>query len=83
MEYVTKKVPKDIVPAITELQAEYTLAEGRRVTEGEIIRRAVRELARKPLASKKKYTLADLCGSVKGGPRTNAAEDLDEVVYGR
>ena len=31
---------------------------------------------------KKKYTLLDLFDIIKDGPKTNAAEDLDEVVYG-
>lgn len=81
MEYVTKKVPKSLVADILELQAEYTLAEGRRVNESEIIANAVREYKRKPVL-KKRYTLADLCGIAKGGPKGNAAVDLDNVVYG-
>ncbi len=80
MEYITKKLPKGAAPVITELQAEYTLAEGRRVTEGEAIMRALRQAIQKKVV-KKKYTLRDLSGSIKGGPRTRE-EEIDDVVYG-
>lgn len=80
MEYITKKVPKSAGPVITELQAEYTLLEGRKVTEAEAIEMALRQAARNPVL-KKKYTLRDLSGSIKGGPRTRE-EDINDVIYG-
>ncbi|OIO24605.1 hypothetical protein AUJ14_05730 [Candidatus Micrarchaeota archaeon CG1_02_55_22] len=82
MEYVTKKVPRRLVPVIHRLQAKRSLAEGRRVTEAEVIAEAVEECDRTYVAAKKKYLLKDLCGSLKGGPKANATAELDDVVYG-
>lgn len=82
MEYITVKVPRKIKPIVEELQAEYTLAEGRRITQAEIIERGVEELRAKPHSKKKKYRMEDFIGSIKGGPKTNVAEDLDDVLYG-
>ena len=79
--YITKKVPRAVVPVIRELQAELTLSEGRRVTEAEVIATAVNSFAGRPVIMKK-YSLRDLCGSIKGGSKTNATRDLDRVVYG-
>ncbi|GEM_PF-1914310 len=82
MEYVTVKIPRKAMPIIVELQAEETLAEGRRVTQGEVVFDALRERAKKTVAKKKKYTMDDWIGSIKGGPKTNVAKDLDDVLYG-
>lgn len=80
-ELVTKKVPRRIIPVLRGLQAELVLEEGRRVTEAEVIGRAIQELARRPAQKKKKHSFFDI-PPMKGGPKTNVAKDLDEVVYG-
>lgn len=82
VEYVTKKVPVSIVPLVRVLQARLTLAFGRKVTEAEVFEEAVKELAQKPL-EEKKYTLADLCGMIKGKPEYNSTKELNDVVYGK
>ena len=83
MEFVTKKVFKRDTPLIRELQAEYTLIEERRLTEAEVIEKALEELRHGlKKAKKKKYRMEDFIGSIKGGPKTNVAEDLDDVLYG-
>lgn len=82
MEYITKKFPREISSDLRELTAEYTLAEGRKVTEGEIMIRAMREFKAKPISKKKKHTFWDLYGSLKGGPKSNATQEIDDVVYG-
>ena len=42
----------------------------------------MKELEKKPAVKKKKYTMDDWIGSIKGGPKTNVAADLDDVLYG-
>lgn len=88
MEYVTVKIPRKGIPIIRELQAEETLEEGRRVTQGEVIIEALEEkkakqLAGKRHAEKKSYTFWELYGSIKGkGKKRNFTNEIDEVVYG-
>ena len=36
----------------------------------------------RPLAAKRKYSLKGLIGVAKGGPKTDATAEIDDVVYG-
>ena len=83
MEYITVKIPRKAMPIITELQAHETLAEGRRVTQGEVVLEALEERKNRRLATeKKKYTFNDFIGSIKGGKKSNATKEIDDLLYG-
>jgi hypothetical protein len=59
------------------------------MSEGRIIEAAVmhleehEEALEKAGRSVKDFDVTDWIGFVKGGPKTNATEELDEVVYGQ
>ena len=86
MEYVTKKLYKKDVGSLKKLQAKLELQTHERQPEAKVIGKAL-EFAQgneKAFVSgfEKKYTLLDLVGFAKGGPKTNVADELDDVVYG-
>lgn len=88
MDLVSKKVPRSLDARLKRLQARYQLKHRRRMSEARIIDVAVRHLeehdvlesVEAPKMNKAKK-LTDLIGIIKGGPRTNATEELDDVVY--
>lgn len=88
MEYVTIKVPRKAIHLIREQQAEQTLEEGRKVTQGEVVLEALEERkinkpALPPRETQKSNTFWDIYGSIKGkGKKINHTKMIDEVVYG-
>lgn len=88
MELVSKKVPKTLDKKLKHLQAKYQLRHGKRISEARIIETAVEYLEKDEEAlaprshEKSMHALSDWLGFVKGGPKTNATEELDRVVYG-
>lgn len=87
VEYKSKKVPAEVDPLLHEFQARYMLQSGHKITEGKAIQLCVAHAlehweALMPRKNKPKYTVKDLIGIIKGGPHTNAAEEVDRIVYG-
>ncbi|MBI5036647.1 hypothetical protein HZC09_04860 [Candidatus Micrarchaeota archaeon] len=84
MEYMTVKIPKNAKPLLCRFQAECMLETGAKVSEAQAIKKALEDAFehKKEKRQEKKYSLKDLKGIVKGGPRTNATEEIDSVVYG-
>ncbi len=84
MEYITKKVPKDRIPKLRRLQARYMLKYQKRISEAELIGRAIDQLEEVDLEENKgkKYRLEELFGIDKSKTKGNARYDVDEVVYG-
>ena len=85
VEYISKKIPRESDVVLKYVQAHYQLEKGEKATEAEVIDYAIRHVAKEQYGyqtkKKKKYRLADLIGSVKGGPRSHP-DEIDEVVYG-
>ncbi len=88
MEYVTKKIPRRVVPKLRRIQARRMLRVHRRVSEAEIFEEAIDDLEKKErqnLAKNKreKHSILNICGFYKAtGKKMNATEELDNVVYG-
>ncbi|MBI4360144.1 hypothetical protein HY572_00025 [Candidatus Micrarchaeota archaeon] len=85
MKYVTKKVPEDAQPLLNRFQAEYTLETGEKITEGQAFKKALQDALKyrkEKRVNRKRYSLKDLKGFIKGGLKTNATEEIDHVVYG-
>ncbi len=85
MEYITKKLPRDAEALLHRFQAECVLETGEKITEANAMKKALEyaldhqaEVKRK----KGRYSFWKLRGYVKGGPKTNAAKEIDRVVYG-
>ena len=81
-ESVPIRVRKSSLPDLRRLKAELMLAEGRNVSDAEVVTRALKLALESKHAKKKGKGLLDYAGFIKGGPRTNATKDLDEVLYG-
>jgi len=86
VEYITKKIPKNIDVMIKRLQAKYQLITGRKVSEGKIVEIAiihelehVKEEERK---NRKKYNLDDIRGMFKGDKKFSSKEYIQKTVYG-
>ena len=86
MEYITKKLPKDAESLLHRFQAEYVLETGEKITEAKAMKKALEyaltHQAEGKRKKKAKYSFWDLNGIIKGGPKTNATEEIDHVVYG-
>lgn len=83
MKYVTKKLTEDTEPLVYRFQAKYVLKTGEKLTEAKAIKKGMEyALAHIDEKKTKKYSLKDLKGIIKGGPKTNATEEIDHVVYG-
>ena len=88
MELISKKVPRSVDGPLKRIQARFQLKHRKRISEAKIIGAAVEHLEEhaeeldKLEPRKKQYEITDLIGLIKGGPRTNATEELDDVVYG-
>jgi hypothetical protein len=80
MEYVTKKIPKSLVGRINVLKARMQIKTRRKVTEGEVISIAINRLEN-DIEKKKRYSLANLAGTIKKGKKSNPNE-IDRIVYG-
>ena len=80
MEYVTKKVPKNIVRRLQMLKARFSLRQKRNVTEGEVIAMGLEKLEGELLKSRRK-SLKGLAGLIKGG-EPSSEEEIDRVLYG-
>jgi len=85
VEYVSKKVPADAAVMIRELQARYVLATKKRVSEGTVVKEAVAHALDHFDAlvgkERKSRSVEAIIGLVGGGPRTNAAKEIDKAVY--
>lgn len=81
---ITKKVPRRIVPKIRRLQARFMLRHRRRISEAEIIGKAVDEMKDKDLEEKhgRRYGLEDIFGIGTSKVKGDASKDVDQVVYG-
>lgn len=83
VEYITKKLPKDAESLLHRFQATHILNTGEKLNEGQAMKKALEyALEHETEKKEKKYDLKDLCGFIKGGPKSNAAEEVDRVVYG-
>ncbi len=85
VEYVSKKVPSDAEEFLREFQAKYMLFFRKRISEGQAIKEALAFAAKnfwKTARRRKKYGLEDLIGIDKSPVKSNAAKEVDEVVYG-
>jgi hypothetical protein len=80
MEYVTKKVPKNIVKRLQMLKARFSLRQKRNVTEGEVIAMGLARLEEEAEKTHRK-TLKGLVGMIEGGEPSDE-EDIDRVLYG-
>lgn len=80
MDYITKKIPRNLVGRLSRLKARLELKGTRKVTEGEVFALALAKLEEE-VAKEEQYTLLQLAGFIKGGKKSNAAE-IDKVVYG-
>lgn len=80
MEYVTKKVPKNIVPLIRRLKARMGLRGKYKVTEGEVIAMGLQKLEE---AEEKRHrkSLKGLIDLIDEGEPSNE-EEIDRVLYG-
>jgi hypothetical protein len=68
---------------LRKFKAKMMLAENKRVTDAEAMA-AVLEIAsahENELGRGQTVSFFDCIGLLKGGPRTNAAKEVDEVVY--
>lgn len=84
-KFVTKKILRKSVPKIRQIQARRMLRLHRRVSEAEIIDEAINYLERKELRTptSAKHSILNICNFYKAtGKKSNATEELDEVVYG-
>ena len=82
--YVSLRVSEKVMNQLHRLKARLILEREAKVSDAEVVREAVEftlENQRKIPFGKKK-SLKDFAGIIKGGPRSNAAEDLHEVLYG-
>lgn len=81
---ITKKVPRRIVPKIRRLQARFILRHRRRISEAEIIGKAVDKLDEKDLdyLVERRYSFEDIFGIDKSKEKSDARRDVDKVVYG-
>ncbi|HLD76369.1 MAG TPA: hypothetical protein VI874_05080 [Candidatus Norongarragalinales archaeon] len=84
MEYITKKFPKDAEALLHEYQAVHILETGEKLTDANALKRALEDALEQKKGRKKEKTclLSDLKGFIKDGPASNAAEDVDRIVYG-
>ena len=83
-QYITKKMPRSVDPKLKQLQAQYQLMHGKRISEGRLVEMAVDEVLAHGVLTRKgdgRGVLA-ITGMFKGRKGTNAAKDLDKVVYG-
>ena len=80
MDYMTKKIPKNLTSRLRRLKARMELNGTRKVTEGEVFALALQRLEVE-MSREKRYRLSELAGMIKGGPRSNARE-IDKIVYG-
>lgn len=84
MEYITKKLPRDAETLLHRFQATHVLNTGEKLNDGQAMKKALEIALESESARKKtkKYQLSDLKGFIKDGPPSNAATDVDQVVYG-
>jgi len=83
-QYITKKMPRSVDPKLKQLQAQYQLAYGKRVSEGRLVEMAVDEALAHSVLTRKgdgRGVLA-IAGMFKGRKGMNVAKELDDVVYG-
>jgi len=85
VEYVSKKIPADAEELVREFQAKYILFFKKRISEGQAVREALAFALKnfwKTMKRRKKYTLEDFIGVDASPVKSNAAKEVDEVVYG-
>ena len=77
------RVRKSAMPTLRRLKAQLMLKEGRRVSDADVVSRAL-ELALRATEDRESRgkRLLDYAGCIKGGPRSNSAVDADEFIYG-
>ncbi len=78
------RISRRSLKVLRTLKAEKMLEEERNVSDAEVVEEAL-EIAKRHRvvrAKEKKIDFWSMAGFIKGGPRTNATRDLDEVLYG-
>ncbi len=79
MEYITKKVPKNLSGRIRRLKALMSLRMKRKVTEGEVIALGIAKLEEGE-ERRSRNALIELSGIIKNGK--SSSKEVDDVVYG-
>lgn len=83
-EFVSLRVPKKIMPKLYRLKAKLMLERERKVSDAEVVVDAIEsKLMNEPEFYRKDgVNIWDYVGFIKGGKPSNAAVDVDEVLYG-
>ena len=75
------RIPKKVFGILAKLKAKRMQATGKQLSNGELIAQSVEESYMNAL-KKPERSIMELDGFIKGGARSNATEEIDEVVYG-
>lgn len=83
-EFISLRVPRSIMPKLHRLKAKLMLERERKVSDAEVVVDAIEsKLKREPEFRRTGgVNLWDYAGFIKGGKPSNAAVDVDEVLYG-
>ncbi len=78
------RIPRRALRTLHKLKAKRMLSTGKKVSDALIIEEVVEFVSKNEGAFMKKpgTNWSKLAGIIKGGPKTNATEELDEVLYG-
>ncbi len=80
-ETIPIRVPKRVFKLLHKLKARKMQITGNQLSNGELIAQSVEEAYMKS-SVKPKHSIMELSGFIKGGKKSNATKDLDEVLYG-
>ena len=83
-EFVSLRVSKSLMGKLHRLKARLMFSRERKVSDAEVVREAVEFTLRKEseFIGGGKIDLMDYSGFIKGGKPSNAAVDVDNVLYG-
>lgn len=84
-DLVSVKVPRLAIKQVRRLKAKLMLARDKRISDAEVIGEALAFTARHErefVGKKKTLCLMDMAGSIKGGGKFNAVDEIDKIVYG-
>ena len=80
MDYITKKIPRNLAGRLNRLKARMELRGTRKVTEGEVFALALQRLEEE-MEKEKRYTLRELAGTLRFKGKVDP-KDIDKIVYG-
>ena len=84
-ETVPVRIPRRVLERLARLKGEQMRLTGKKVSDGLLIGKTVEfAYSRKDefVGRKRQVDFRKLSGIIKGGPRTNATGEIDDVLYG-